>query len=436
MTATDEDRRTEPAWLTIERSFLGAVLIGGGFREVEHLVASEDFERPAHQLIWDAMGVVASESTRVEALSVMNALLSRQVLLQAGGAPYLQELSAAAPTGSNVAFYARQVQQQASTRRLRELGLWLESSAILGVDTRRLESEARVKLADVHARASVTASRVGDLMSEFLEELGRPEDPATARGIKWPYRDVNEKVLPLRTGQLVYIGARPGQGKSVACLDIARSAAIHNGKRVVLHSLEMSKTEVMTRLVAAETGISMDRMNRKQMVESDWSKIAKAFERIDKADLFVDDRPQVGTADIRASVRSYSADLAVVDYLGLMLAPIHKNGNRREAVEANSRELKIIAKEEGIPLVVASQLNRASTQRTDKTPDMSDLRESGGLEQDADVIVLLHREDYYEKESIRAGEVDWIVAKQRAGETGTIPLAARLHVASFADLGA
>jgi replicative DNA helicase len=417
--------------LRAEQALLGAVLLGG-YHDVEHLVDGDDFYRPAHGTIWDACVEVSHAGAVVEPNTVMQALMASQDLIGSGGAPYLHELVSGAQVTANVVFYAKQVQNFSQVRKLRELGIFL-SNVEAGVDTRQVESEARVRLADVHSHAQSTASRVGALLDDFLERLEQPFD--TKSGIRWPYRDVNELVLPMRPGQFILIAGRPAMGKSICAVDIARDVAIRQQKTVVFHSLEMSFDQLMVRLIAAEAGIPLDRLNRHELTDQDWIKISKAQAAIIDAPLFIDDRSTIHPADVRASIRSYNADLAIVDHFGLVQAPMRSNVDRRVALGVNSREFKNMAKEEGVPVVAPMQLNRGPADRADKRPVLTDLRESGDLEQDADVVVLLHREDYYEKESVRAGELDFIVAKQREGASGDVVLSSRLHLSKFDDLG-
>jgi replicative DNA helicase len=220
-------------------------------------------------------------------------------------------------------------------------------------------------------------------------------------------------------------------------MDVLRSASIHNGQTSVIFSLEMDKTEITMRLLSAESQVPMNRMRDGSMDDRDWQSMARAMSRIADAPLFMDDSANMSLMEIRAKCRrlkqKHDLKLVVIDYLQLMSSG-KKVESRQQEVSEFSRALKLLAKEIDVPVIAISQLNRGSEQRTDKTPMMSDLRESGSIEQDADVILLIHREDYYEKESARAGEADLIVAKHRNGATKTIPVAFEGHYSRFKDM--
>ena len=240
-------------------------------------------------------------------------------------------------------------------------------------------------------------------------------------------------------GQLVIIAARPAIGKSTLGLDLARSASIKNGLTSVIFSLEMARNEIVMRLMSAEAQVPLAHMRSGTMSDADWQKLARKSGAIVEAPMFIDDSPNMSMMEIRAKCRrlkqKHDLRLVIVDYLQLMSSG-KKVESRQQEVAEFSRALKLLAKELEVPVIAIAQLNRGPEQRQDKKPMMSDLRESGSLEQDADVVILLNREDAYEKESPRAGEADFIVAKHRNGPTATITVAFQGHYSRFVDMAA
>jgi replicative DNA helicase len=241
----------------------------------------------------------------------------------------------------------------------------------------------------------------------------------------------------LHPGQLIVIAGRPGLGKSTLGMDIMRSASLKHGLASVLFSLEMGRSEITMRLLSAEARVQLKNMRNGQMSDNDWNKLARRMGEVASAPLFIDDSPNLTMMEIRAKARRlkqrHDLKLVVVDYLQLMTSP-KRVENRQQEVAEMSRSLKLLAKDLGVPIIAISQLNRGAEQRADKKPQLSDLRESGAIEQDADIVILLHREDAYDKESPRAGEADLIVAKNRNGPTMDVVVAQTLHYSSFGDM--
>ncbi|NTW42828.1 MAG: replicative DNA helicase, partial [Cellulomonadaceae bacterium] len=258
-------------------------------------------------------------------------------------------------------------------------------------------------------------------------------------GIPTGFADLDRLTNGLHPGQMIVIAARPAIGKSTLGIDIARSASIKHNRTSVVFSLEMSRTEITMRLLSAEARIHLQKMRSGQMGEDDWQKLAATMGKISEAPLFIDDSPNMSLMEIRAKCRrlkqKHNLELVIIDYLQLMSSG-KRVESRQQEVSEFSRALKLLAKELEVPVIAISQLNRGPEQRTDKRPMMSDLRESGSIEQDADMVILLHREDAYEKESPRAGEADLIVAKHRNGPTDTITVAFQGHYSRFVDMQA
>ena len=257
-----------------------------------------------------------------------------------------------------------------------------------------------------------------------------------AEGIKTGFKDLDSLTNGLHPGNMIVVAARPAVGKSTLGLDIARNAAIHNGDCSVIFSLEMSRSEITMRMLSAEARVSLNNIRSGALSDDEWARLARRMGEINDAPLFIDDSPNLSMMEIRAKARRlkqrHDLKLVVIDYLQLMSSG-KKVENRQQEVSEFSRQLKLLAKELNVPVIAISQLNRSPEQRSDKKPMLSDLRESGSIEQDADVVILLHRDDLYDPQN-RSGEADLIVAKHRNGPTKVVTVASLLHFAKFADM--
>ncbi len=256
-------------------------------------------------------------------------------------------------------------------------------------------------------------------------------------GVPTGFTDLDTLTNGLHPGQMIIVAARPAVGKSTLGLDVARAASIKHQLTSVIFSLEMSRNEITMRLLSAEGKVPLHHMRAGQMTDDDWNRIARCTGEVSSAPLFIDDSPNMTMMEIRAKCRRLKQRndlrMVIVDYLQLMTSG-KKVESRQQEVSEFSRSLKLLAKELEVPVIAICQLNRGPEQRTDKKPMLSDLRESGSLEQDADMVILLHREDAYEKESPRAGEADFVVAKHRNGPTATITVAFQGHYSRFVDM--
>jgi replicative DNA helicase len=256
-------------------------------------------------------------------------------------------------------------------------------------------------------------------------------------GVPTGFADLDSLTNGLHPGQMIVIAARPAIGKSTLALDFARAAAIKHGLGTAFFSLEMGRNEITMRLLSAEARVPLHTMRTGQMSDDDWTRLARRMSEVADAPLYIDDSPNMSMMEIRAKCRRlkqrHDLRMVIIDYLQLMSSP-KRVENRQQEVSEMSRSLKLLAKEIDVPVIALSQLNRGPEQRTDKKPLLSDLRESGSIEQDSDVVILLHREDAYERESPRAGEADLIVAKHRNGPTTTVTVAFQGHYSRFVDM--
>jgi replicative DNA helicase len=358
----------------------------------------------------------------------------RGELGRVGGAPYLHTLVASVPTAANAGYYARIVRERAVLRRLVEAGTRIVQMGFAGDgDVDMIVDRAQAAIYDVtDRRTSEDYLSLADIMPGTLEEID-----AQLSGVPTGFADLDAVTNGLHPGQMVVVAARPAIGKSTLGLDLARSASIHHGLTSAIFSLEMSRNEIAMRLLSAEASIALNHLRSGTMSDADWQKLARKMSAVSEAPLFIDDSPNMTMMEIRAKCRRlkqrHDLRLVVIDYLQLMSSG-KKVESRQQEVSEFSRSLKLLAKELEVPVVAISQLNRGAEQRTDKKPMMSDLRESGSIEQDADMVLLLHREDAYERESPRAGEADFILAKHRNGPTANITVAFQGHYSRFVDM--
>ena len=428
--SVDYGSRTMPHDDVAEQSVLGGMLLSkDAIADVVESLRTSDFYKPAHETIYEAILSLYGHGSPADAITVADELKKRGELTRVGGAAYLHTLIASVPTAANAQYYAEIVKEHAIMRRLIEAGTKI---AQLGY-ANETEVDALVDQAQAEIYAVTDGNAKEDYVSfsEALEATMREIDANSNRpdgvyGVPTDFIELDELTGGLHGGQMIVIAARPGVGKSTLALDIARSAAIHHHMATVFFSLEMSRTELAMRILSAEGKISMGRLKKGDLDTEGWTNLATLQGRIDSAPLFIDDSPNMTLMEIRAKCRRLKQrndlKLVVLDYLQLMSSG-KKVESRQQEVSEFSRSLKLLAKELDVPVIALSQLNRGSEQRTDKRPMVSDLRESGSIEQDADMVILLHREDMYNPDSDRVGEADMIIAKHRGGPTRTIPLA-------------
>ncbi|WP_061961259.1 replicative DNA helicase [Demequina flava] len=433
--------RLPPQNLEAEQSVLGSMLLSkDAMADVIEMVRADDFYKPAHEVVFDTAVKLYNAGDPVDALTVGAELQRMNELGRIGGAEYLHTLISVVPSAASAGYYARLVREQSILRRLVEAGTRI---AGMGYDGDGAEIDAVVDGAQAEI-FKVTERRntqdylsIGDVMEQTLEQV----DAASSRdgqmlGIPTGFRDLDELTGGLQAGQMVVIAARPAVGKSTLGLDIARSASIHHNRASVIFSLEMGREEITKRMLAAEASVKLSKLTKGPMGPSDWERLAQTAASLAKAPLFIDDSPNMTLMEIRAKCRrlkqQHNLGLVVLDYLQLMSSG-RKVESRQQEVSEFSRALKLLAKEIEVPVIAISQLNRGSEQRTEKKPMLSDMRESGAIEQDADIVILLHREDVYDRDN-RPGEADFIVAKHRAGPTDTIAVAFKKDYAHFTDM--
>lgn len=379
-----------------------------------------DFTHQGHAAVWQAMRALASRGEPTVPLAIVAEVAACQPDVRGVTAGWVLDIYGAATSfGGAAGWYADRLRELAERRRVREAGIRITQAAaggmedVLGFARRQLEAVETVR-----AQPEVP---VADLVYETLDRI----DTGGATGIATGWPDLDEMLNPLAGGQLLLVAARPGVGKSVFGLGLARQFAAR-GHPSLLVSLEMPRAELMARLFACEARVDLGHILKAQVDDDGWAKLERASERVASWPLWIDDSPTVSIADLRGMIRRRLRDglrLVVVDYLQLMRTV--KAESRQQEVAALSRELKLAAGEFGLPLVVLAQLNRGPEARSDRRPHLSDLRESGALEQDADTVLLLYRDELYNRDTESPGVLEVGVAKQRGGRTGSVDLGFR-----------
>ncbi|MCK0114313.1 replicative DNA helicase [Ornithinimicrobium sp. F0845] len=434
--------RLPPQDVAAEQSALGSMLLSkDAIADCVETLKAHDFYRPAHESIYEAVLDLYARGEPVDAVTVSDELTKRGDLARVGGTAYLYQLINGVPTAANASYYAEIVAERAVLRRLVEAGTRIVQMGYAqgGGDVDDIVNLAQAEVYGVaDKRGGEDYHALSALLEPTMDEIEHAAGTSGEMlGVPTGFTDLDELTNGLHPGQMVIVAARPAVGKSTLALDIARAAAIKHELATVVFSLEMSRTEITMRLLSAESEIPLQSMRKGTMRDQDWAKIAETQGRIHGAPLFIDDSPNMSLMEIRAKCRRlkqrHNLKLVIVDYLQLMSSGKRVESRQQEVAEF-SRALKLLAKELEVPVIALSQLNRGPEQRTDKKPQMSDLRESGSIEQDADVVILLHRESMYERESPREGEADVIVAKHRNGPTDTIVVAFQGHYSRFTNM--
>jgi replicative DNA helicase len=433
--------RTPPQDIAAEQAVLGGMLLSkDAIADVVEVLRGHDFYRPAHETIYEAILDLYGRGEPADPLTVADQLQKNNELGRVGGAPYLHTLVNYVPTAANAGYYADIVRERAILRRLVEAGTRIVQMGYSGDgEADDIVDAAQAEVYSVtERRASEDYLPLSEVMEGTLDEIEAIGSRGGQMvGVPTGFVDLDALTNGLHPGQMIVIAARPAVGKSTIGLDLARAAAIRHQLTTVIFSLEMSRNEITMRLLSAEARVPLHHMRAGQMTDDDWNRIARRTGEVSSAPLFIDDSPNMTMMEIRAKCRRlkqrHDLKLVIVDYLQLMSSGKRVESRQQEVAEF-SRALKLLAKELEVPVVAISQLNRGPEQRQDKKPLLSDLRESGSIEQDADMVILLHREDAYEKESPRAGEADFIVAKHRNGPTATITVAFQGHYSRFVDM--
>lgn len=423
--------RVPPQNLEAEQSVLGAMLID---REavvvVSNLLRAEDFYADKHSQLFDAMITIFNRGEPVDLITLQDELRKRGHLDNIGGLAYLTSLINTVPTTANVQQYALIVEQKAILRRLQTAARRVVEECYVteDYDSTLVEAEKAI-FAVTQKRSAKGYIHIKDaLVSAYghLEFLYTSKGKTT--GVTSGFRDLDQMTSGFQPSDMIIVAARPSVGKTAFTLNVARNAAIIGGAKVCFFSLEMSAEQLALRLLAAEAGVDGHRLRTGQLQDQDWQRLGTALARLADSQIYIDDTPNCPLMEVRSKCRriqqEHGLDLVIIDYLQLMSLPARPGqvSNRQQEISEISRSLKTLARELKVPLIALSQLSRSVEQRQDKRPMLSDLRESGAIEQDADMVAFLYRDDYYDPESEKKNMVEVIVAKHRNGPIGSIDL--------------
>ncbi|MCW5570318.1 MAG: replicative DNA helicase [Steroidobacteraceae bacterium] len=426
--------RTPPHSVEAEQSVLGGLMLdAAAWDSVGDVLRAEDFYRPDHRLIFESIGLLAGEGKACDVITVSEHLERSGRLEDAGGLAYIGQLASDTPTAANIRAYASIVRERSLLRRLAKAGNEIAASVFQqqGESARELVDRAEqavFEIAEQGARGHEGALSVRSLLPALIDQIDEwHNNPDALRGLPTGFTDFDRKTGGLRGGDLMIVAGRPSMGKTTLAVNIAEYAAVNPNIKasVVIFSMEMPSEQVITRMLSSIGGVPLNAIRSGKVADEDWARITSATSQLSEAKIFVDETPALTPTELRARARrvkrEHGLDLIVVDYLQLMQVAGTKENRATEIAEI-SRGLKALAKELNCPVIALSQLNRGVEQRQEKKPVMSDLRESGALEQDADMILLIYREEVYDKNTTKKGLAEIELAKHRNGEIGTVLL--------------
>ncbi|WP_027174768.1 replicative DNA helicase [Desulfovibrio aminophilus] len=442
--SSDLLRKVPPQNLEAEQAVLGGVFLKNSlFNSLVDLVGPDDFYSPAHAAIFQCFIDLYNLNRPIDLVTVTDALKQSGELDQVGGPVYLAELADSPVSAANALFHARIVRDKSILRRLIDVSSEIISECYEARDVDALldASEKQIfEIAEAKAQSPYMASK--DLVHKVFDQLEqRYENKSAVTGIPTTYVRFDEMTSGLQNSDLIIVAGRPSMGKTAFALNLALRAAVKSEVPTAVFSLEMSMEQLMTRLLACQGMVELSRLRSGFIEDADWAKLQDAADTLGKAPIFIDDTPALSTLELRARCRRLKAEhklgLVVIDYLQLMRSS-RDIDSREQEISDISRNLKALAKELNIPVIALSQLNRKVEERTNKRPMLSDLRESGAIEQDADVIVFLYRDEFYNKkdDNPKAGVAEIIIGKQRNGPVGEVELAFLKKYTAFENLSA
>jgi replicative DNA helicase len=427
-----ESWRVPPHSIDAEQAVLGGLMLSGdAWDKVADKLAEKDFYRRDHQLIFRAIGELAQKSMPCDAVTLGEWFEAQGLADKVGGTRYVLELANVTPSAANILAYAEIVREKSVLRQLIDAGTEITGNAFApeGRSAQELVESAEQKVfhiaeAGARGRQGFVAMRsaVKDAF-RLLQE--RYENRSAVTGLPTGFTDFDHKTAGLQAGDLIIVAARPAMGKTSLALNMAEYASIKTGKACAVFSMEMSASQLAFRLISSLGRINQQHLRTGDLADEEWPRVTSAITLLSEAKIFIDDTPALSPMELRSRARrlkrEHDLGLIVIDYLQLMAVPGSKE-NRATEISEISRSLKALAKELNVPVIALSQLNRSLEQRTDKRPVMADLRESGAIEQDADLIVFIYRDEYYNPESNEKGLAEIIIGKQRNGPTGTVKL--------------
>jgi len=433
--------RIPPHNLEAEQAVLGCMLLDSDvIPTVTELIRSTDFYRDDHREICEAIIDITEKAGPVDIITVSEQLQSRGTLDAVGGLDYLAAITSAVPTTANARHYAKIVEEKSLLRKLIKAASEISAAGYeASEEAAFVLDKAEKSIFDILQKRSTQGfTHIKDVLLDTfirLEELYNSKGFVT--GIPTGFTDLDYKTSGLQNSDLILIAARPGMGKTAMALNIAQYAAVQKHVPVALFNLEMSKDQLVNRMLCSEVMVDSHKMRTGKLEDEDWNKIARALAPLSEAPVYIDDTPGISVMDIRAKCRRLKLEknlgLVVIDYLQLMQGRGRTESRQQEVAEI-SRSLKILAKELNVPVITMSQLSRGPESRNDHRPMLSDLRESGAIEQDADIVMFLYRDDYYNPDTEKKNIAEVIIAKHRNGSTGTVELRWFGEYTKFANL--
>ena len=433
--------KVQPNDTLAEQAVLGSMLVSkDAVQAAVEVLKPEDFYREDNKEIYAAMMDIYSVGREIDMITVTEQLKLRGTLERVGGTQNLATLIDNVPTTSNIERYVEIVEQKATSRNL--IKVTSDIMKVSYAQTEELDTiieQAEKGIFDLaQNRNSKSYSGMKEILVTTLDSIEKMYDnKEKLSGMESGFIDLDEKISGLNDSDLIIVAARPAMGKSAFVLNIASYVAMHDKVPVMIFNLEMSKEQLVKRMLSSESEIDSMKINNANLEQEDWIKMADASNRLADVPIYIDDTPVLTPSEIRAKCRKAKLEknigLIIIDYLQLMESKT-ANGSRQQEISEISRGLTILAKELNVPVIALSQLSRATESRADHRPMLSDLRESGSIEQDADIVMFLHREDYYDKETEKKNVAEVIIAKNRHGETGTVELAWLGKYTKFANL--
>lgn len=425
--------RVPPHSIDAEQSVLGGLMIDNTvWEQILDQIVKEDFYRKDHRLIFSAIHALSDDGHPFDVITVSEWLRARDDLDDAGGLAYLGTLAKNTPSAANIGAYANIVRERSILRSLIAAGAQISSS---GFNTEGRSADELLdsaeqcvfQIAELGSRARTSFIPIKDVVGPVVERIHQlSETGGTLTGLASGFTDLDEKTSGLQPADLIIVAGRPSMGKTSFAMNMVEHAAINGGAAVAIFSMEMPAEQLTMRMLASLGRIDQHKVRTGQLADNDWPRITSALQLLNQTDVFIDDTPALTPSDLRARCRRLTREkplgLVVVDYLQLMRVP-GLTDNRVGEISEISRSLKALAKELKVPVVALSQLNRGLEQRQDKRPVMSDLRESGAIEQDADVILFIYRDEVYREDSPDKGKAEIIIGKQRNGPIGKVTLA-------------
>ena len=437
--------KTPPQDLEAERAVLGSLLLSKeAIERAAERLHPEDFYKDGHRIIFAAMQDLFRDHEPVELVTVTSRIREMGKLdePEVGGITYLSQLANLVPTAANASHYIEMVEEKSHLRKLIEAATEVAQMGYAQKeDLDYIIDRAQQKMMDVAmSRISGDFVPMKDILAETFEQITKlAESKGAVTGLPSGFRDLDNMTTGLQKSDLIILAARPSMGKTAFVLNIAQHVATHAKKGVAIFSLEMSKQQLVQRILSAESWVDSQRLRTGQLQKQDWDNLMRGISRLERAPIYIDDTPGITVGELRSKARRLKMekgiDLIIIDYLQLMSGSGSKGGeNRQQEISEISRSLKILARDLQVPVIALSQLSRSVESRQSKKPMLSDLRESGSLEQDADIVAFLYRDDYYNPDSEEKDLAEVILAKHRNGPVGSIKLYFKKQYTRFADL--